>query len=258
MGLCCQGCRHPRSWQSLGLGCGTALGRGPCCRGAPWWWACTPTRCAPPGPAHNVYSVSWQMCACSSAGAAGVVHAVPPQRWPCCHSAYVMAMVMWSPLSVCQYQQAHLACFWRDGGGLWQSVRRALPTCSIHSCAPQATDAISDFAVQFGKPHAIVPCCVFPRSFPHRRLPPAPTLHTQPQAATADAHGSLLPEAGEPASARPNDAEGHLTAGALGSTVTLHHELVEYLRLRAGAAGQVEYLSFEGMNQVVFNTPEVV
>lgn len=27
----------------------------------------------------------------------------------------------------------------------------------------QATDSIVDFAMQYGKPFAVVPCCVFPR-----------------------------------------------------------------------------------------------
>ena len=38
--------------------------------------------------------------------------------------------------------------------------------------------------------------------------------------------------------------------------VTLHHQLVEYLRLKAGASGRAEYLKFEGMNQVVFSLPD--
>jgi hypothetical protein len=35
----------------------------------------------------------------------------------------------------------------------------------------QATDAIVDAAVRMGKPWAVVPCCVFPTQFPHRRTP---------------------------------------------------------------------------------------
>ena len=33
----------------------------------------------------------------------------------------------------------------------------------------QATDGIVDAAVRFGKPFAVVPCCVFPSLFPQRR-----------------------------------------------------------------------------------------
>lgn len=28
-----------------------------------------------------------------------------------------------------------------------------------------------DLALRFGRPFAVVPCCVFPSQFPHRRLP---------------------------------------------------------------------------------------
>jgi len=36
--------------------------------------------------------------------------------------------------------------------------------------ADQATEAIVDFGLASGKPFAVVPCCVFPEMFPHRRL----------------------------------------------------------------------------------------
>jgi hypothetical protein len=35
----------------------------------------------------------------------------------------------------------------------------------------EATDAIFDVAMEHSKPFAVVPCCVFGSSFPHRRLP---------------------------------------------------------------------------------------
>ena len=40
-----------------------------------------------------------------------------------------------------------------------------LQTCSlVLGLHPdQATDSIVDFAMHFGKPFAVVPCCVFPR-----------------------------------------------------------------------------------------------
>ena len=34
----------------------------------------------------------------------------------------------------------------------------------------QATDSIVEVALEFGKPFAVVPCCVFPKLFPHRRI----------------------------------------------------------------------------------------
>ena len=46
-----------------------------------------------------------------------------------------------------------------------------LRSCSalvgLHS--DEATEAIVDFALKWGKPFAVLPCCVFPRLFPHRR-----------------------------------------------------------------------------------------
>ena len=74
----------------------------------------------------------------------------------------------------------------------------------------QATDSIVEFAVMHDKPFAVVPCCVFPRLFKHRRLKE-------------------------------------------GVPVTVHAELVEYLRHAGGQDCRVEHLKFEGMNQVVFS-----
>ena len=37
----------------------------------------------------------------------------------------------------------------------------------------EATEPIVDMALAAGKPFAVVPCCVFPSLFPHRRLPAA-------------------------------------------------------------------------------------
>ena len=42
----------------------------------------------------------------------------------------------------------------------------------------EATDAIVDLCVQTGKPFAIVPCCVFPESHPHRRTTEGGTVRT--------------------------------------------------------------------------------
>ena len=54
--------------------------------------------------------------------------------------------------------------------------RAALRDCSavvgLHS--DHATEWIVDFALERGIPFAVVPCCVCPGSFPHRRLRGAP------------------------------------------------------------------------------------
>lgn len=66
----------------------------------------------------------------------------------------------------------------------------------------QATDSILDFALECGKPFAIVPCCVFPRLFPHRRL-------RQPALDGAGAAGSAVaPGQSGPAAAGSRQSSG--------------------------------------------------
>jgi len=43
-------------------------------------------------------------------------------------------------------------------------------TCIVGMHPDEATDAIMDLAIQYKKPFALVPCCVFPKLFSHRRL----------------------------------------------------------------------------------------
>lgn len=52
-------------------------------------------------------------------------------------------------------------------------LQHALEQCSlmIGMHPDEATDAIADVAYEYGKPFAIVPCCVFAREFEHRRTP---------------------------------------------------------------------------------------
>lgn len=52
-----------------------------------------------------------------------------------------------------------------------QAGHAILSSCSalVGLHPDQATDAIVDAAVRFGKPFAVVPCCVFPSLFPQRR-----------------------------------------------------------------------------------------
>ena len=38
----------------------------------------------------------------------------------------------------------------------------------LQPCVPQATELIVDAALKYGRPFAVVPCCVFPRLFSHR------------------------------------------------------------------------------------------
>lgn len=148
------------------------------------------------------------------------------------------------------------------GPDLWHGSTHGpmLQQCSlvIGLHPDQATDAISDFASAFGKPQAIVPCCVFPRLFPHRMLP-------QPLAAAA-AHQDLGRDAtgqgdadhafatgSADLSEELSDGSSDRAGEAVRVPVVLHQQLVEYLRLRAGPSAQTAYLKFEGMNQVVFS-----
>lgn len=80
----------------------------------------------------------------------------------------------------------------------------------------QATDSVVGFAVRTGKPFAVVPCCVFPRLFRHRRMPGAaqtreaedcgtagPTLEGTHREPTHSSPGSL-----------PSSTEKHPRSGA--------------------------------------------
>ena len=49
---------------------------------------------------------------------------------------------------------------WTEGE-LGQQLQACSLVIGLHP--DQATDSIVDFAMQFGKPFAVVPCCVFPR-----------------------------------------------------------------------------------------------
>lgn len=95
----------------------------------------------------------------------------------------------------------------------------------------QATDSVVEFAVEHGKAFAVVPCCVFPRLFRHRRIP----VHVP-----SDRDGAQ-PRALEEEAAESQEVP-----------VLLYEQLVEYLRLRGGRGACIDFLPFEGMNRVVY------
>ena len=76
----------------------------------------------------------------------------------------------------------------------------------------EATEAIVDAGLKYGKPFAVLPCCVFPQLFPERRIQRA--------------------AAGERA-------------------VVRYSEFIEYLRAKSDDI-ELAHLPFEGRNQVVF------
>jgi len=56
----------------------------------------------------------------------------------------------------------------REDPGLADAVRRSCLVVGLH--ADGATEPIVDAALEHGKPFVVVPCCVFPNLFPHRRV----------------------------------------------------------------------------------------
>eukprot|EP00949_MAST-11_sp_MAST-11-sp1_P004428 g4428.t1 len=66
-----------------------------------------------------------------------------------------------------------LAAEFHSDFGSSEEEARLLKECTaiIGMHPDQATDAIVDVAIQVKKPYAIVPCCVFAKMFPHRKLP---------------------------------------------------------------------------------------
>ena len=93
----------------------------------------------------------------------------------------------------------------------------------------QATESIMAFAKAHRKPFAIVPCCVFPALFPHRRVP-----------------------ADEAAGAETPAGEKNKNASSGGVPVTRLAQLVRYLERETG--GRVTHLDFQGANRVVYST----
>jgi len=48
-------------------------------------------------------------------------------------------------------------------------MKARCPPLAVGMHPDQATEPIIDAALALGKPFAVVPCCVFPDLFPHRR-----------------------------------------------------------------------------------------
>ena len=106
-----------------------------------------------------------------------------------------------------------------DADETFSTLEQTLSECSIvlGMHPDQATDAIVDFALERGKPFAVVPCCTYSKEFPKRRRPPSP--------------------------ANPNG----------GGLVTTHKHLVEYLLAKAPGLCRTATLPFGGMNTVVYS-----
>lgn len=94
-------------------------------------------------------------------------------------------------------------------------VRHA--TCLVGLHPDECTEDIIDVALQLNKPMAVVPCCVFPTLFPGRRL------------------------------RRLGSTDDHY----ISQNVQTYDDFIEYL-LQKDSRLQMETLSFEGKNQVIF------
>ena len=106
-----------------------------------------------------------------------------------------------------------------DAEATFACLERAMAECSVvlGMHPDQATECVVDFALERGKPFAVVPCCVYSREFPARRRPATPE--------------------------RPRG----------GGAVTTHAHLVEYLLAKAPGTCRSATLPFGGMNTVVYS-----
>ncbi|KAF9973172.1 hypothetical protein BGZ73_003611 [Actinomortierella ambigua] len=100
----------------------------------------------------------------------------------------------------------------------------------------QATEPIVRMALRLGKPFAIIPCCVFSRENPHRRLPRIPQ-----EAVTVDSKQQQEQDTAE------NDEEKDKTT----RPVTSYDDFVQWL-MTLHPDIKTTWLNFEGMNRVVY------
>ncbi|ORZ04186.1 hypothetical protein BCR41DRAFT_363007 [Lobosporangium transversale] len=101
----------------------------------------------------------------------------------------------------------------------------------------QATEPIVRVALKLGKPFAVIPCCVFGRDNPHRRLPEPPIDADTP---------SLRTERTK------NEDEGQSdTYRRLTRPVTSYDDFVAWLSMLHPNI-ETTWLNFEGMNRVLF------
>jgi hypothetical protein len=134
----------------------------------------------------------------------------------------------------------------------------------------QATEYIVSCALALRKPWAVVPCCVFAREFPQRRLytkPPATTAAAAAAAAAGAPHSAARTAAGAAApvlidktAAAAAAADGEVDTSA---PVVEFSDFVEYLKRKpAVECGQPRaqqiYLPWQGKNCVVFQPVVII
>ncbi|KAK3250706.1 hypothetical protein CYMTET_39925 [Cymbomonas tetramitiformis] len=142
-----------------------------------------------------------------------------------------------------QVQQEFGPELWRGDAALCKQIQACSMVVGMHP--DQATEAIVDCARELGKrwrqPFAVVPCCVFPRLFPLRRV--AASFRTQLDASSPP---SLQPQPRPPSPPPPPPPPPSENESV---PVVTYAQLVHYLE--AKSEGVVTFLPFEGSNQVV-------
>ena len=134
----------------------------------------------------------------------------------------------------------------------------------------QATNTILRFALEHRKPLAIVPCCVLPSLFSHRRLHSSDQANQSssilsPSTDFVSVAGASLPLSrtvqvtlqmlSTALNRHVSGADTGAGAGALGTQgqpVQTYMQLVQYLVQQGGKGTCVASLPFVGANQVVF------
>lgn len=97
----------------------------------------------------------------------------------------------------------------------------------------QATEEILQFVCASKKACVIVPCCVFPRLFPHRRL-----------------LSPVSPDATESVTAADSCSTDSTSAG---THVLTYSALIQYCQQQLGHGARTVCLPFEGANQLVYS-----
>ncbi|KAF9374835.1 hypothetical protein CPB97_011866 [Podila verticillata] len=111
----------------------------------------------------------------------------------------------------------------------------------------QATEPIVRAALKAGKPFAIIPCCVFGRDNPHRRLP---VVRTE-LSGESEAHGDGEMDGAKNKDVSVQDMDVDQEAGTETRAVTSYDDFVTWLMtLHPGI--ETTWLNFEGMNRVLF------
>ncbi|KAG0223217.1 hypothetical protein BGW41_005682 [Actinomortierella wolfii] len=111
----------------------------------------------------------------------------------------------------------------------------------------QATEPIVRMALRLRKPFAVIPCCVFSRDNPHRRLPRLEGDSAEKSGGSTDpCKNSDEEKQGDIASQETDSGKEELTR-----PVTSYDDFVQWLMtLHPGI--ETTWLNFEGMNRVVY------